>query len=121
VGMMIEVEAKGRSAVILSLAVPMGVAAVAVALIAFPAYASAGGVPTPDELATWPAQVLLAAVALASLWVAYKTWQHSLACQEKASAALAQIAQSITEQVEEAKRTNNLLADRPCIARNDRS
>lgn len=92
------------------------VSACALALLCVPSFANTVDIPTPSEIATWPAQMLLAAVAMASLFVAYKTWQHSLSCQEKASAALAQIAQSISEQVGETKRTNDLLAERPCFA-----
>ena len=63
-------------------------------------------IPSPQELATWPAQVLLAATTIASIWFAYKTWSRSFDLQKE-------VAHEISEM-------RQLLASRPCVMEGDK-
>jgi len=77
----------------------------AVAGLVCSAFAMDVPMPTPQELATWPAQVLLAAIALACVTVAYKTWVKSFDLQKNTT--------------DEIRALRELLASRPCVMEAD--
>lgn len=78
-----------------------GVSLLAIMLLAAGAFGVDLPVPTPQELASWPASVVLGAVCIVATTIAYKSWMKVFDLQK-----------SVTQEIAALREE---LAARPCI------